>query len=503
MKKWILIILLVLFVYTVYFFTIFFLDHKLLICINVFFSLVAFIIAMLIIFENRSPSKTINWLIVLILFPVLGFFSYALFGRSYHKRKIGDKNFYIQNNNGSNIELKTLMKSKKELTHERQRVFSNLAFNLGDSPLSFHTEVKVLTNGEVTFDEIIKSLQKAEHHIHLEYYIIRDDVIGRKIKNILIKKAREGVKIRCIYDTLGSWKLSKQYLSDLRSVGVSIKPFLPLKIRFLNNHINYRNHKKIIVVDGKIGFTGGINIGDEYLGKDKKVGFWRDTHLMLKGEAVNALQYFFIKDWLFAANEKFNTEEYFIQDYKSKHQNLGAVQVINSGPDQKWVVMKNLFFSMIISAKKSIWFASPYFIPDEDILSALKVACLNGIDVKFIFPSNPDNRFVYYASRSYFLDLIEAGMKIYQYNHGFMHSKFIIIDQDYATIGTTNMDMRSFHLNFEVNVFLYQQNSVKKLVEDFENDLLDSTFIGLEQFKNRSRLQKIAESFARLASPLL
>ncbi|NDI36158.1 cardiolipin synthase [Chengkuizengella sediminis] len=504
MKK-LIFFLIALFIYVIYVFTKSFWDSQIFTFISLFFSVISFIIGILLIFENRSPTKTITWLIVLIFLPIFGFIFYILFGRSYLKRKINEKNIFIQNNNDNNIELTKLMSTNIELLDERQRIFSRLAYNLGNSPLSYKTEVKILTNGKVTFEEIIKSLQKAKHHIHLEYYIVRDDEIGQKIKNILIQKAIEGVKIRFIYDLFGSWKLHKQYLKDLRSVGVTIEPFLPLKIRFLNNHINYRNHKKMIVIDGKVGFTGGINIGDEYLGKDKKVGFWRDTHLQLKGEAVNALQYFFQKDWLFATNEEFASDEYFIKNVKSSIQNTetGAVQVINSGPDQKWNVIKDLFFSMITSAKKSIWLASPYFIPDEDIISALRIACLSGIDVKLLFPLNPDNRFVFYASRSYFSELLEAEMKIFEYKNGFMHSKFIIIDEEFATIGTTNMDLRSFYLNFEINVILYQQESVRKLVDDFQADLLVSTLIEYEQFSHRSRTQKIAESLARLASPFL
>ncbi|NBI28952.1 cardiolipin synthase [Chengkuizengella marina] len=504
MKK-LIFFLLALSIYIIYVFTKNLWNSEIFTFISLFFSMLSFLIALLLIFENRSPTKTLIWLIALIFFPIFGFIFYILFGRSYIQRKINEKNNFIQTNHESNFELTKLINPNKELLDERQRIISRLAYNLGNSPISYETEVKVLANGKITFEEIIKSLEKAEHHIHLEYYIVRDDEIGQKIKNILIQKATEGVKVRFIYDLLGSWKLQKQYLKDLRSVGVTIEPFLPMKIRFLNNHINYRNHKKIIVIDGKVGFTGGINIGDEYLGKDKKVGFWRDTHIQLNGEAVNALQYFFQKDWLFATNEKFSSDEYFNKNVKSSVPNTetGAVQVINSGPDQKWNVIKDLFFSMITSAKKSIWLASPYFIPDEDIISALRIACLSGIDVKFLFPLNPDNRFVYYASRSYFSELLEAGMKIFEYKNGFMHSKFIIIDEEFATVGTTNVDLRSFYLNFEVNVILYEDESVRKLIDDFQTDLLVSTLIEYEQFSHRSITQKIAESLARLASPFL
>ncbi|NQD52549.1 cardiolipin synthase, partial [Bacillus altitudinis] len=252
----------------------------------------------------------------------------------------------------------------------------------------------------------------------------------------------------------------------------------------------------------EVGFVGGLNIGDEYMGRSRQYGFWRDTHLMIKGEAVRDLQQIFMQDWYYMTNERCSGVDYF-KDFSHMESRAEGVQMIAGGPDKQWEVIKNLFFSMIISAKKSIWIASPYFVPDDDILSALKIAALSGVDVRIIAPKNPDKRIVFHASRSYFPELLEAGAKVYEYDQGFMHSKFIIVDSELASIGTANMDMRSFHLNFEVNAFLYKTKSTEKLVNDFLGDLEQSHEIVPEEFAKRPLRVRLFESTARLLSPLL
>jgi len=345
-------------------------------------------------------------------------------------------------------------------------------------------------------------LKLAEHHIHLEYYIVRDDELGQEIKEILIKKAKGGIEVRFLYDAVGSWKLSKSFIQELKDAGVEIVAFAPVKLPFLNHKINYRNHRKIIVIDGVIGFVGGLNIGDEYLGRHAYFGNWRDTHLFVRGEAVRTLQLIFLQDWYYQTGETILNPTYLSPVLTSVHAD-GGVQMIASGPDSRWEINKKLFFSMITSAKKSIWIASPYFIPDDDILSALKIAALSGIDVRLLVPSRPDKRIVFHASRSYFPELLEAGVKVYEYNRGFLHSKLIIVDDEIASIGTSNMDMRSFHLNFEVNAFLYRTKSVTTLVSDYVYDLEHSNQLSYQLFKNRSIFHRIIESTSRLMSPLL
>ncbi|WP_059173028.1 cardiolipin synthase [Bacillus sp. FJAT-27445] len=457
-----------------------------------------FFIGLVIFLENRHPTQTITWLVVLGSFPLLGFIFYILFGRNYKKERIFRKKYFLDKQTFLHIEGDNSSLPRK---YEGQQKLVTLAQRLGNSPISFSTETKTLTNGSETFEHILLELKKAKHHIHLEYYIVRDDKIGREIKTILANKAREGVQVRFLYDAVGSWQLSKKYISDLKKAGVEAVPFGPVKLPFLNNKFNFRNHRKIIVIDGTTGFVGGLNIGDEYLGRVKRIGFWRDTHLMLKGEAVRSLQLIFLQDWYYMTNTSLLTDEYLKQPNQGRYH--GGVQLIAGGPDNEWTAIKNIFFSMITSAEKSVWIASPYFIPDEDIFSAIKVAALSGIDVRLLVPDKPDKRIVFHASRSYFPDLLEAGVKIYEYQQGFMHSKIVIVDGELASIGTSNMDMRSFHLNFEVNAFLYRTESTRKLVKEYMNDLKHANKLELESFQKRHIGYRLLESTSRLMSPLL
>ena len=331
---------------------------------------------------------------------------------------------------------------------------------------------------------------------------MRHDEIGNQIKDILIERANDGVKIRFLYDAVGAWQLSKDYINDLKNAGVEVVAFGPVKIPVLNNKFNFRNHRKIIVIDGSIGFVGGLNIGDEYLGKNPHFGFWRDTHLFVRGEAVRTLQLIFLQDWYYMTNDDFLTPGYLSPD-PLENANDGGVQMIAGGPDNELSVLKNIFFSMITSAKKSVWVASPYFVPDEDIFSALKIAALSGVDVRLLVPHKPDKRIVFHASRSYFPDLLEAGARIFEYQKGFMHSKIVIVDEEMASIGTSNMDMRSFHLNFEVNAFLYKTESTSSIVKEYLHDLEESEELQLEEFQKRHLGYRVLESTSRLMSPLL
>ncbi|MDQ0217517.1 cardiolipin synthase [Peribacillus cavernae] len=464
------------------------------------FSLI--VIGIIIFLENRHPAQTITWLVVFGAFPLVGFIFYFLFGRNYRKERVFRKKYFLDK------EAFLKVSGEPDVSRERimemgghQQKLYKLAQRIGNSPISFGTETQILTNGNETFSHILEELKKANHHIHMEYYIVRHDNIGMDIKNILIDKAKQGVKIRFLYDSVGSWQLSRQYIQDLKNAGVEMVEFGPVRLPFLNNKFNFRNHRKIIVIDGSVAFMGGLNIGDEYLGRDEHFGFWRDTHLMLKGEAVRTLQLIFLQDWYYSTDHSFLTDEY-LSPLPIVH-NHGGVQMIAGGPDNEFTVIKNIFFSMITSAKESVWIASPYFIPDEDIFQALKIAALSGLDVRLLVPKNPDKRIVFHASRSYFPELMEAGVRIFEYKNGFMHSKIVIVDNELASIGTSNMDMRSFHLNFEVNAFLYKTGSTQKLVNDFLHDILESRELHLETFSKRNIGLKMIESTCRLLSPLL
>ncbi|OSX53285.1 cardiolipin synthase [Anoxybacillus ayderensis] len=458
-------------------------------------------ISFVIFLENRHPTKTLTWLVLFGSFPLIGFIFYLFFGQNYRKKRLFRKKALLDEQTFRKLETNRVDHERKLYMKPHQQPLLQLAKRLTKESISTATKTRVLTNGEETFAAIFAELEKAEHHIHLEYYIVRDDDIGQRLKHILIQKAKKGVHVRFLYDAVGSWKLSKTYIQEMREAGVDMIPFSPVRLPFLNNTINFRNHRKIIVIDGKVGFVGGLNIGDEYLGKNDYFGFWRDTHLLVYGEAVRTLQLIFLQDWYYMTGQQLLTMNYL--SAPTVDEAIGGVQLVAGGPDTKWEVIKHLFFAMITSAQRSIWIASPYFIPDEDIFTALKVAALSGIDVRLLVPKRPDKKIVFYASRSYFPELLEAGATIYEYEKGFMHSKIIVVDGELASIGTANMDMRSFHLNFEVNAFLYQTPSVQKLVDDFIDDFHHSTKINMKQFQQRPLWMRIAESTARLLSPLL
>jgi cardiolipin synthase A/B len=477
-------------------------EGKLLGGLSILISCSVVFIAFVISLENRKPAHTITWLVVLGSFPLIGFFFYLMFGRNYRKQRLFQKKAMLDEQTFLKFQGQREWTIEQMPIGEHQRPLLQLAHRIGKSPVSLATETRVLTNGEETFSTIFEELEKATHHIHLEYYIVRHDEVGQKLKTILIEKAKKGVHVRFLYDAVGSWKLSKTYIQELRDAGVEMIPFSPVRLPFLSNTINFRNHRKIIVIDGTIGFVGGLNIGDEYLGKDKYFGFWRDTHLWIRGEAVRTLQLIFLQDWYYMTGKTLLTPEYLSPELVH-YDGQGGVQLIAGGPDQKWEVIKHLYFAMITSAQRSIWIASPYFVPDEDILTALKIAALSGLDVRILAPKRPDKKIVFYASRSYFPELLEAGVKIYEYSKGFLHSKIMIVDGELASIGTANMDMRSFHLNFEVNAFLYHTDSTKKLVADFLEDLKEASPIDYETFQQRPLSIRVVESVSRLLSPLL
>ncbi|WP_088042521.1 cardiolipin synthase [Bacillus sp. EAC] len=471
--------------------------------ITLMFSITAIGVAIIIFLENRNPARTLTWIILLAIFPLFGFFFYLLFGQNYQKKRIYRKKAIIDQNASELLKQSNYEEVEEFIANnKRLEYLINIASKQSNIPVTMNTETKVLTNGSETFPKIIEELKKAKHHIHIEFYIVRDDEIGKQIKEILIDKAKNGVKVRFLYDAVGSWKLSRSFVRDLLKEGVEVLPFSPVKIPVINDTINYRNHRKIIVIDSKVGFVGGLNIGDEYLGKNLYFGKWRDTHLFLNGEGVRSLQFIFLQDWYYMTNEIIDDKNYFDIPIENKH-STGAIQLVSGGPDRKNEVIKDLFFAMITSARESIQIASPYFVPDEDLLTALKVASNGGVKVKILIPDRPDKKIVFYASRSYFPELLEAGVEIFEYKQGFLHSKILIVDGEVASVGTANMDMRSFHLNFEVTAFLYLEESIKHLVKDFNQDIIDSDAILLSDFKKRAFYKRIFESLSRLMAPLL
>ena len=463
-----------------------------------------FQIATILILEFRHPSKTVAWLLILFILPIIGFVMYYFLAQEYRRRRTVRKRGVI----AEEIRLQALLRCKvvhrPEDMHNvqfkhQERLFRMLQ-SMSLSPITGCNETLVLTNGMETYESIFEAIEHAKHHIHVEYYTIRHDQIGQRFKEALIRKAKEGLEVRVIYDGIGSLELSNRYLKELEQAGVLTRCFLPPKLAFFDKRMNFRNHRKIVVVDGLIGFVGGINIGDEYLGGNKKLGFWRDTHLRIKGDAVYSLQDVFMQDWFFTSKERLSG-----LSYLPEHNCVGneQVQIISSGPNSSADAILESVFAAISVAKSRIYITTPYFIPDPSVLMGLRTAALSGVDVKIIIPYVADSKLVLYASLSYVEDMLMAGVRIYRYQKGFVHAKVLIVDDYIASVGSANMDMRSFFSNFELNALLFDESAIHKLCEDFSSDLAESQEINMYAFKKRPRWQKASEVIARMLSPLL
>ena len=473
--------------------------------VGVIYTLTIVFTLIVVILENRSPQKTISWILVLILLPVIGLISYLVFGQSYRKQKmfslkgLGDLKWLqiLSQDQKGNLEKSKFLKNER--IHEKKNVMT-LLLNNSKALLTGQNRVKILNDGEETFTEIYKSLRKAKEHIHLEYYIIEDGELASELHEILLERAIAGVEIRIIYDGVGSWKLSQDYIDSLRKVGVKIHAFLPVRFPVLTSRINYRNHRKIIIIDGKTAFVGGLNFADRYKNGIPDIGIWRDTHLKIVGEAASSLQIVFLIDWYFVRQEVLLDEKY-RPNFKVKERCL--LQIVSSGADSDWASILQAYFSAIASAKQNVYISSPYFMPNGSILMALKTAAMSGIDVRVLIPNKSDSAMTFYGTLSYIGELLEAGVKIYFYKKGFNHSKIMMVDGVISTVGTANMDIRSFEQNFEVNALVYDETVTMELRERFLEDLEQSDEIDLETWQKRPKVQKIKESLARIFTPLL
>lgn len=475
--------------------------------LNVLHFVTVFFIFILIILENRDPVKTMAWGMLMFLFPVGGIILYFFFGRNFRREKIFSRKEIsdIQKLRDANIEqINNIDKYDFADTPEVPEKLSIIKLMLKNnkSVLTLNNHVEVLKNGEETFSKIKEELLNAQNHIHLEYYIIEEDNIGNEIKDILIKKSKEGVKVRVVYDAVGSWDLSDKYIQELKDNNVEIFPFMSVRFVKFASKVNYRNHRKIIVIDGKKGFVGGLNIADRYIKGNTNIGAWRDTHLFVEGEAVQTLQIVFMTDWFFACDVPVAYSKEYFPDYKKTVEHI-PVQITAGGPDSDWASIMQAYFAAISTAKKNIYITSPYFLPNESIMTAIKTAALQGLDVKLLIPFKSDSAIAYWGSLSYVRDLLEAGVKVYLYNKGFTHSKLLMVDGVFASVGTANMDIRSFDQNFEINALVYNTKIAEKLENDFLQDIQNSIEVEYDIWINRPFRDKIKSSVSRLFSPLL
>ncbi|MDU2122798.1 MAG: cardiolipin synthase [Clostridium celatum] len=455
----------------------------------------------LIFIERKEPTTTWAWLIILIVLPGIGLILYLLLGQNLSRQKI-----FREKKLADKIKRYKLI-SNRELPNFDSEINENyedlILMNYNHSGAIYTTgnEVKTYINGEDKFRDLFNDIRAAKSFIHIEYYIFRYDDLGRALIKELHEKTKDGVEVRLVIDGMGSKRITKKIIKEIESYGIKVAVFFPGVLPHINTRINYRNHRKIVVIDGKIGYVGGFNVGNEYVNKGKQFKFWRDTHIRVKGEAVNELNKRFILDWDYAADENMgNMSMYFpIPEVVG---NVG-MQIVSSGPDHMEEYIKNSYMKIINNAKNYVYIQTPYLVPDSPMMEALKISALSGVDVRIIVPGAPDHFFMEWMLSANIGLLIEYGIKIYRYGNGFIHSKTIVADGEVCSIGTANLDIRSFKLNFEVNAFIYNEKIAKEQEKIFLGDQLKSKLVKKEEYYKRSRSLRIKESLIRLLAPIL
>lgn len=449
-----------------------------------------------VISENRNPLKTISWVLVLLLLPLVGLIFYYFFGEDHRKKRLISIRMRKKLNRKSIDRLEQL---EVVSPPDEYKGLISLLNRYKESPLYGDSKITFYNNGVDKFEALFEEIKKAKKHIHLQYYIFMDDEIGRRTRDLLIQKVREGVEVRVLYDDMGSWKAKRQFFTEMEAEGVQVEPFLKVKFHILTSRVNYRNHRKVVVIDGEVGFMGGMNIADRYI-NGINAGVWRDSHFKVEGKAVHGLQTSFVIDW-YASRSEFLASNRYFPPLKAKGNN--TMQIVTSGPTGQFKEIHQGIFQAITNAKNYVYIQTPYLIPTDSLLLALQTAAMSGVDVRIMVPEKSDTTFVQVASMSYVRDMLDARVKIYFYKPGFLHSKMMIIDDSLTITGSANMDVRSFEHNFEIDAFIYNEQTALEAKEIFLNDLLESVEVDPEEWSMRSRRKRWAESFLRLFTPLL
>lgn len=474
-------------------------DHLFL--INIVFSL------LIIFFQRRNPTTVWAWLLLLYFIPVLGFILYLILGQNFRRERMfkmkeieGEIKYAVRRQEES-IYRKKLRLRDPELDRFKRLILYNL--NEAEAVLTDNNDIRIFTDGREKFQALLSEMDRARNYIHVQYYIIKNDELWKEIEEVLVRKARQGVEIRVLFDSMGCRGMRRSDWARLEKAGIKVAEFFPALLGKLQLRVNYRNHRKIVVIDGRIGFVGGFNVGREYIGKDRKFGYWRDTHVCIEGSAVTSLAVRFVLDWNYAARENLFLEDRLFEIPTYVRNGRDPVQIISSGPDSHSQEIRNNYLRLIHMARENIYIQTPYFIPDDDIRDALEIAAKSGIDVRIMIPCKPDHPFVYWATYSYLGEMIEAGARCYTYDNGFLHAKCMCVDGLVTCMGTANMDIRSFSLNFEVNAVIYSARTTERLMEAFENDIAKSTLVTRKKYEQRDFVIRIKEQFCRLLSPVL
>ncbi len=459
-----------------------------------------------ILLENKDPLKTQSYLLLMVMLPIIGMLIYIFFGVNFRKEKLySRKGFTDQKiiqkwiDDYDNL-LTRSSHNMQEYLHEKAKL-PFLFWRNNYSALSNNNDVKILNNGEEKFPVLLEKLRIAKHHIHIEYYIFDDDNIGNQIIDILCAKALEGIEVRMIVDALGSNNLRNKTIEKLKTSGVKYREYHPVIFTRLANRVNYRDHRKIVVIDGCIGFVGGINVADKYINNESSSHYWRDTHCMIEGDAVYSLQILFILNWYFVSKELIHPDIRLFPVIDSEGEVLTSI--ISSDPDSDNPNLMEGYFSMINSAREEILIITPYFIPNESVLTALKTSAKGGVKIIILLPAESDSIFVHSASLTYIGELLRNDIQVYVYKKGMVHSKVMIIDEELSTIGTANLDYRSFDNNAEVNAVFFDQGISRELKDQFLRDLAYAEKLDYLSWKNRPLKIKLIGSFGRLVAPLL
>lgn len=459
----------------------------------------------IVFFERKTPEIALAWLTVLVFIPVAGFLIYLAFGRNFYRTRL----FQIKEEDDKKIEQKVsaqlgdITRIDEASDDEKRDRFLRVMRMLLRSNNAFVTRnnsIEIYTDGVEKFKALFGAIDTAENFIHVQYFYISADGLGSELRDLLTKKAREGVEVKVLIDGLPFTFTSRKFWQPLKDAGGKQALFFPGILRYFNVRFNNRNHRKIVVIDGKTAFCGGFNVGDDYIGKGK-IGYWRDTHVKIDGEAARALELRFLMDWNYAAKDSLEFSPRYFPDVKST--GSAVIQVVSSGPDNEYNQIKEAYLKLINTATESIYIQTPYFIPDQSIFDALRLAALSGIDVRVMIPCKPDHPIVYTINHAFIRDMLNSGVKAYEYNEGFIHAKTVVIDGMVASVGSANWDIRSFRLNFETNALIYDPLYASRLRGIFEEDLKKSTEITLESLATRPLRDKVWEPIARLFSPIL
>lgn len=470
----------------------------------IFANIVAAIAA--IILERRNPAASAAWVTVIFMLPVAGIVLFFLLSQNISARKLYNLSEFEEMKIDSSLEnqINEIKNGTYRFSTEEGKLWQDMIHLnqlYGRAYYSQNNSVEFITDGRQMFDTMMQDIMSARETINIMFFIVKNDETGRQFIDALTQKAREGVEVRLLLDSMGSRQINDRVLRDFLDAGGKRAYFFPRKLNLVNFDFNYRNHRKLAVIDGIIGYTGGFNIAREYLGLKKKFGYWRDTHIRITGQSVQDINARFILDWRTASKEKIVLSEAFYSGVISEG-NTG-IQIVSSGPDSVKEEVKRSLMKMITSAERSIYVQTPYFVPDDSILESLKMAAQCGVDVRVMIPCIPDHPLVYWATYSYAGELVKSGGRVFIYENGFLHSKTMVVDGEVGTVGSANFDRRSFSLNFESNAFIYDKKEAQTMERIFCEDLKECRELTISLYENRSRTIKVKEVAARLLSDLL